>query len=72
LLGGKRALTDIWGSGPDSVWIVGEAGSILRWNGSAFELESSAPSEDLKAVWGHASGVVWAVGSNETLLRRQF
>ena len=71
-LPGGLALRDLWGTGPDSLWIVGSGGSILHWNGSALELESSGVTADLTAVWGNASGVVWVVGSNETLLRRTF
>jgi len=72
VLGGPRALTDIWGSGPNNLWIVGERGSILRWRGSALELEPAGLDEDLKAVWGTASGTVWAVGNGKTILRRTF
>lgn len=72
LLGGVRALSDIWGSGADNLWIVGERGSILRWRGATLELEPAGVAEDLYAVWGNPSGVVWAVGANQTLLRRVY
>lgn len=63
---GTGSLHDVWGSGPNDVWVVGGnndtgEGTILRWDGSAWT-ESSSPEGRLWGVWGSSPDDVWAVG----------
>lgn len=52
----------VHGTGPDDVWVGGLSGTVLHWDGTAWE-DRSLPIEE--AVWGvHAVSAteVWAVG----------
>ncbi len=66
-----------YGFAADDVFVVGNEGTILHWDGSAFTVESSSTTQNLWGVWGASSDDVWAVGGNGrqegdlTLLRRQ-
>lgn len=52
----------VWGSGPDDVFIVGQRGAVLHWNGSELTEEFAGASDDLIAVWGTGPDHVVAVG----------
>jgi hypothetical protein len=54
----------------DSVWAVGEGGTIAHFDGKAWKLSPSGTAQDLIAVWAFPSGEVWAVGENGTALQR--
>ena len=64
------ALNAVWAADRDDVWIVGDVGTILHWDGTRFTREDSGVTASLGAVWG-AAGVVWIAGSEATLLRRR-
>jgi hypothetical protein len=50
-------------SWPDGqVVVVGNGGTILRYDGSEWALEDSGTEEDLWGVWGASSDDLWAVG----------
>ena len=70
----KANLSSIWGAADDAVWAVGDGGTILRWNGSAWLSEVSATAANLKSIWGTARDDVWTGGDPQgalvTLLRR--
>lgn len=61
--------------GPDDVWIVGEQGVILHWDGAALDEVPSglAPEVKLFGVWGVSHDDLWAVGGvpdqSSTVLR---
>jgi hypothetical protein len=55
-------LLDIWGSGPDDIYIVGRPGVLLHWNGTEWALQSLGTSETLTAVWGSGPNDVFVVG----------
>lgn len=66
-----RALQGVWSDGPSNAWAVGEANSILRYNGSAWSAVSSvnkpiANTDNYNAVWGVGSDV-WVAGDNTIL-----
>jgi hypothetical protein len=65
-------LSDVWGSGPDTIWAVGSGGTILSLRGTTLALEASGTTVQLGAVWGVASGTIWVAGAEETLLERSF
>ena len=58
-----RVLNDLWGMGATERWAVGNAGLVLRWNGTDWRPLSVPTTNDLLAVWGSGPGEVWAVGS---------
>lgn len=53
----------------DDAWLVGGAGLILRWNGSAWLPQESGTTNTLNAAWGQNSNDVWIVGDAGTVLR---
>jgi hypothetical protein len=52
----------------DRVWVVGDAGTLLEWNGSAFAKIETGTDASLTAVWADADAGVWAVGEHGTIL----
>jgi hypothetical protein len=61
-------LRDVDGDG-DQVWIVGNRGTVLRWDGAAFVNVDTDTNVNLSGVWVAPSGRVYVVGSNGTALR---
>lgn len=59
-------LTAVWGSSDHDVWITTDTagmGTILRWDGSAFQtLSTGSEGRALYAVWGAGPDDVWAGG----------
>lgn len=64
------AVNAVWGSSSTSVWFVGSAGTVARWNGSSVELEPPATTYTLNAIWGSGPESVWAVSTPDVVLRR--
>jgi hypothetical protein len=56
-------LNAIWGTAPDDVWAVGDAGTILHWDGSRWTSWTSGPADILTGVWATAPDDVWAVAT---------
>lgn len=55
-----------WGFGPDRIWMVGNGGTIIHWDGSTWtrqELETPT-DQALWGVWGASPDDLWAVGGN--------
>ena len=71
--GTSEVLHDVWASadGALSVFAVGEFGTVLRWNGSAFEKETSGTQATLLRVAGSTNGAVLATGDGVALQRVQ-
>jgi hypothetical protein len=67
-------LEAVWGSGPNDVWIVGstmaigEAGGVVRWDGSTFHGEVRGPN-GFRAVHGATGDDVWLVGGGGMVAR---
>ncbi|MDF2696845.1 MAG: hypothetical protein K0S65_5228 [Labilithrix sp.] len=59
----RIGLSAVWGSGPSDVWVVGAAGSVLHWDGSAWATASAGTTQSLYAVWGSGPNDVWAVST---------
>ncbi|MGB5831400.1 MAG: hypothetical protein WBG92_05345 [Thiohalocapsa sp.] len=64
-------LWGIWASGPDRVFVVGDDGIVLRWNGLDWTREPSDTGLPLHAVWGNPDGEVIAVGWMGAICHRQ-
>lgn len=66
--GQGRALRDVWASGPDDIWAVGDRGTILHYDGNRWTPEEVPTLENLAVVWGSADGRVFAAGWFGTIL----
>jgi hypothetical protein len=55
-------LNAVWGSSSRDVWAVGQAGSIVRFDGTAWLPSDAGASATLNGVWGTAADDVWTVG----------
>jgi hypothetical protein len=62
------SLNGIWGQRTNDMWIVGDAGTTLHWNGNQWSPMPTQTTERLTGVWGAASDDVWAIGDHGTLL----
>jgi len=65
----------VWGSGPDDVYVAGNAyegdfghGRLIRWDGSGWcVVELPEATRSLTSVWGSGPGDVWVGGSSGEL-----
>jgi hypothetical protein len=58
------------GRAANDVWIAGQYGTLLHWNGSKWSEGSSPTSLDLNALWVGPAGDTWLAGANGAILRR--
>jgi hypothetical protein len=56
------ALFKVWGSAEDDVWVVGQRGVVLHWDGVTWSEVLVGASEDLISIWGTDRDHVVAVG----------
>lgn len=66
-LDGSVGLGRIWGSGPDDVWVVGSAGTVLHWDGAAWSRSELGVQQSLVALWGSGPNDVWAAATSTML-----
>lgn len=52
----------------DDVWLVGDRGMMLHWNGHAWTSRQQVTGGTLRAVWSSPAGKVWAVGDSGVVL----
>jgi hypothetical protein len=64
---GDQTLRAVWVRAQDDAWVVGDGGTILHYNGSAFQRVESPTTNPLYAVWGVAANDVYAAGYNTVL-----
>ncbi len=61
-----NTLTAVWGRNADDVWMVGEVGTVLRWQNGIWQ--SHQPllprNQTLQSIWGTADKL-WVVGTPE-------
>lgn len=57
-----------WGTGPADVWLVGDNGTVLHWDGERLIAPVSPTRQPLLAVMGTGPRDVWAVGAQGTAL----
>lgn len=65
----QASLNAIWGAANEDLWVVGDAGSMLHYNGATWSPQSSPTSSTLRAIWGSGPEEIWAVGDAGTVLR---
>jgi len=54
----------VYGFGADDLWVVGNGGTIIHWDGSTWSEVESSTTEDLWGVWGASPDDLWAVGGS--------
>ncbi|MEZ4655767.1 MAG: hypothetical protein R3E12_19820 [Candidatus Eisenbacteria bacterium] len=59
----------VWASGPRDIFVVGDDGRILHYDGSIWAEMSSGTTQDLMGIWGFGPAEVFAVGTVGTILR---
>jgi hypothetical protein len=67
--GTTQVLTGVWGSGRDDVWVVGDAGTILHYDGTNLSSVPSGTMNQLLGVWSSGKNDVWVAGVDGTVLR---
>ena len=55
-------LNDLWGSTFDTVFGVGQDGSVFRFDGTAWFALTSPTTRDLHGIWGSSVSDIYAVG----------
>jgi hypothetical protein len=58
----------VWGAAPDDVWIVGDKGTLLHWDGQQLKAIPSGTESNLRSIWGNAPDNIWVGGGNGTIL----
>ncbi|MCP4350868.1 MAG: BACON domain-containing protein [Desulfobacterales bacterium] len=61
-------LSGIWGTSENNVYAVGNAGTILHYNGNEWAEMSTDTLYYLRNVWGNSENNVFAVGEQGTIL----
>jgi photosystem II stability/assembly factor-like uncharacterized protein len=62
----RAPLTGVWARSDQDVWVVGARGTLLHWNGSTWNSESSSSLLfQFQGIWGSEAGEVWAVGQSD-------
>jgi len=61
-------LRGIWGTASDDVFAVGEAGTILRYDGKRWYAMESPTTLAIRTVWGTGPTDVYAAGEDGLLL----
>lgn len=62
-----EVLRAIWGSSGTDVWAAGDAGKLLRYDGT-WTPHGGSTTEGLAAIWGASASEVWIGGISGTLL----
>jgi hypothetical protein len=63
-----NSLRAAFGAAPGAIWLAGDAGTILRWDGTTATAIPTGVSAALRALWGSGASDVWAVGDAGTIL----
>jgi hypothetical protein len=65
---GGRALRAVWGRSSSALWLVGDGGTILSWNGVTASAVATGIADSLRAIWGASDKDIWAVGDGGRIL----
>ncbi|QQR74527.1 MAG: alpha/beta hydrolase [Holophagales bacterium] len=66
--GTSAVLYAVWGTADNDVFVVGDAGTILHYDGNAWSPMVSGTTQYLTSVWGDSGTDVYAVGAAGTIL----
>jgi len=61
-----RAFFKVWGSSASDIWMVGQNGAILHYDGEQFTEFGAGISQDLIGIWGTGPDNIIAVGGRGT------
>jgi len=61
-----HVLHGVWGTSPQDVWAVGDAGMVLHYDGTFWQ-RAWYGQRNLRAIWGNGQGRIWIAG-DQTLL----
>ena len=64
----QHDLYAVWGSSGSDVFAVGQGGTILHYDGVAWNSMNSSTTDDLYTVWGTSDDDVFAAGQHGTIL----
>lgn len=64
--GTTETLNDIWGSSSSNIFVVGNNGTILHYDGTSWTVMNSPVTEHILAIWGRSENQIYAVGYNGT------
>lgn len=67
---GERAeggWTDIWGSGPDDIWVVGARGDVLHGDGRRWQRHRLPGGLPLRAVFAKSPDEAWLASTNQLI-----
>ena len=62
-------LNGVWGSAPDNMWAVGDAATILHYDGREVSHLPTTVDMALFDVWGTGPSSAWAVGAGGVVVR---
>ncbi|OJY20564.1 MAG: hypothetical protein BGO98_04545 [Myxococcales bacterium 68-20] len=69
----NNALSAVWGTGPNDIWVAGQRGRLRQWDGirwrvAAVALDDVMPVQNaVHAMWGTGANDIWAVGADIAL-----
>lgn len=70
----SNTLYKVWGTGPNDIWAVGDSGTLIHFNGTAWSRVETGTRYRLEAVRGRRTGTglleLFVAGENGTVLRR--
>lgn len=73
--GSLPTLYGVWGQNATNIWAIGDGGTILKWDGTSWEAQSSGSTSDLRSIFGAGSSTnLWTVAeaaSNNALTSAQ-
>ncbi|MFL5542036.1 MAG: Ig-like domain-containing protein [Longimicrobiaceae bacterium] len=61
-------LRGVWGSAANDLFVAGDSGTVLHWNGAAWSRMATGTRAELHRVWGSSATDVYVSGENGTLL----
>jgi len=63
-----NSLNGLWGTAANNVYVVGDYGAVLHYDGSAWTVLEDIPTrKDLHGVWGAGPNDIFGVGDNVIL-----
>ena len=62
------SFNDVWGSSVSDIYVVGDKGTILHYDGTKWSPMDSSTRNHLLSVWGSSDTDVYAVGKKGTIL----
>ena len=67
--GTTKNLYGVWGTGPNDVFAVGDSGTVLHYNGIAWNTMTSSVTTVLYGIWGSSFDNVFAIGASGKIIQ---